>query len=90
MALTGLKPTRRRPARRVCPVGRTFGEPTAYRVPYATLQPISTVRMIENGVVYPLTSIAKASSSSTTHSATRQRGLRVMPTAVMYAMTGAR
>lgn len=71
-------------------MGRTFGEPTAYSVPYATVQPISTVRMIENGVVYPPTSIANASSSSTTHSTTRQRGRRAMPTAVMYAMTGAR
>ena len=31
-----------------------------------------------------------ASSSSTAQSDTRQRGLRAMPTAVMYAMTGAR
>ncbi|CAM5567729.1 hypothetical protein SCYAM73S_06189 [Streptomyces cyaneofuscatus] len=71
-------------------MGRTLGEPTAYSVPYATVQPIRTVRMIENGVVYPPTSIAKASSSSTAQSTTRQRGRLAIPTAVMYAITGAR
>jgi hypothetical protein len=39
--------------------------------------------MIENGVVYPVTSIEKASRSSTTHSTARHLGRRDMPTAVM-------
>ncbi len=46
--------------------------------------------MIEKGVVYPVTSMEKASRSSTIHSTARHRGLRDMPTAVIYAMTGAR
>ncbi len=71
-------------------MGRTFGEPTAYSVPYATVQPMRTVRAIESAVVYPATSIVNASSSRTAQSDTRQRGLRAIPTAVMYAITGAR
>lgn len=51
IAVTGRKPTCRRPAIRCWPVGRTFGEPTAYSVPYATDQPMSTVSTMENGVV---------------------------------------